>query len=238
MAVFSRVRSFWRNTVHRRAVDRDLDEELSGAHAELTEEYIRRGMDPDAASRCATIELGHTHAVAERIRDARAGASLESFLQDLRYGARLLRRSPLFTATAILSLGLGIGANTTIFSLVNALLLRELRVTEPDRLVEIGATIPTGRGKAQLSAAFSRCRRTRSQLRSKTASRNGPGASSQETSSTYSACRRESVAHCCRLTMGSARPMRARLRSSRTGCGSGRSAAIVHHSAQRCALIT
>jgi len=146
MAVFSRVRSLWRNVVHRRAVDRDLDEELSGAHAELTEGYIRQGMDVDAATRAATIELGHSHVVAERIRDARAGASLESFLQDLRYGTRLLRRSPLFAATAILSLGLGIGANTTIFSLVNALLLRELRVTEPDRLVEIGATIPTGRG--------------------------------------------------------------------------------------------
>ncbi|HSC14307.1 MAG TPA: ABC transporter permease [Gammaproteobacteria bacterium] len=132
--------------MHRRAVDRDLEEEVSGAHAELTEEHIRRGMDPDAAARAATLALGHTRVVTERVRDARAGALLDTFLQDLRYGARLLRRNPLFAATAILSFGLGVGANTTIFSLVNALLLRELRVTQPNRLVEIGATIPNGRG--------------------------------------------------------------------------------------------
>ena len=144
--MFPRVRSFWRNVAHRRAADRDLEEEVSGAHAELTEAYIRQGMDSDAASRAATIALGHTHVVTERIRDARAGAFLDTFLQDVAYGARLLRRNPLFAATAILSFGLGVGANTTIFSLVNALLLRELRVAQPDRLVEIGATIPNGRG--------------------------------------------------------------------------------------------
>ena len=146
--MFPRIRSFWRNVIHRGAADRDLEDEISGAHAELTDEYVRSGMDQDAAARAATLALGPTHVVVERIRDARTGAFLDTLLQDLRYGARLLRRNPLFAATAILSLGLGIGANTTIFSLVNALLLRELRVAQPDRLVEIGATLPSGRGTA------------------------------------------------------------------------------------------
>lgn len=142
----ARLRSFWRNVVHRRAVDRDLEDEISGAHADLADEYVRQGMKPDAARRAATLALGQTHVVTEHIRDARAGACLDRFLQDVRYGARLLRRNPLFAATAILSFGLGVGANTTIFSLVNALLLRELRVSHPEALVEIGNTIPGGRG--------------------------------------------------------------------------------------------
>jgi putative ABC transport system permease protein len=144
--MLARVCSLWRNVVHRRAADRDLEDEISGAHAELTEDYIRQGLQPEAARRAATLALGHLHVVTEHIRDARAGAFLDRFLQDVRYGTRLLRRNPLFTATAILSFGLGIGANTTIFSLVNALLLRELRVSHPEELVEIGNTIPGGRG--------------------------------------------------------------------------------------------
>ena len=144
--MFPRMRSLWRNVVHRRAADRELDEEISGAHAELTDDYIQRGLDPEAAARAATLALGQTRVVTDRIRDARAGAFLDRLVQDVRYGLRLLRRSPLFAATAILSFALGIGANTTIFSVVNALLLRELRVAQPDRLVEIGATLPAGRG--------------------------------------------------------------------------------------------
>jgi putative ABC transport system permease protein len=146
--MFPRIRSFWRNVVHRRAADRELDEEISAAHADVTEECMRQGMDEDAATRAATILLGKTSVVTERIRDERTGAFLDTCLQDVRYGFRLLRSSPVFAATAILSFALGIGANTTIFSLVNALLLRELRVAQPDQLVEIGATIPSGRGTA------------------------------------------------------------------------------------------
>jgi predicted permease len=144
--MFARLRSLWRNLVRRRAADRDLEDEIAGAHAELTDEYVRQGMEPNAARRAATLALGHSHVVTEHIRDVRAGAFLDHLLQDLRYGARMLRRNPLFTAAAVVSFGLGIGANTTIFSLVNALLLRELRVSHPEGLVEIGNTIPGGRG--------------------------------------------------------------------------------------------
>ncbi len=105
--MFHRARSFSRNMVHRRVVDRELDDELSGAHDALTEEYVRAGMDRRAAAREATLGLGHTQGVAEQIRDARAGAWLERLAQDVRYGARMLRRNPMFTATAVLSFGLG-----------------------------------------------------------------------------------------------------------------------------------
>lgn len=152
--MFPHLRSLWRNVVHRRAADRDLEDEISGAHAELTDEYVRHGMEPHAARRAATLALGHTHVVTEHMRDARAGAFLDRFLQDLRYGARMLRRNPLFAATAVLSFGLGIGANTTIFSVVNALLLRDLRVSHPEELIEIGNTIPGGRGTSYSYPAY------------------------------------------------------------------------------------
>jgi putative ABC transport system permease protein len=144
--VLSHLRSLWRNLVHRASVERDLDDELDTLHAELTAEKVRAGLAPDAARRAATIELGHVHIVKQHVRDARAGAFWAALAQDVRYGGRLLRRNPLFTVTATLSLAIGVGANTTIFSLLNAVMLREIRVEHPDRLVEIGATIPGGRG--------------------------------------------------------------------------------------------
>jgi predicted permease len=144
--MWPRLRSLWRNVVHRRRADRDLDDELSALQTLLVEEKIRAGLTPADARRAASIELGQPHIVKERVRDARAGAVLDTLLQDVRYGGRLLHRSPLFTATAVLSLGLGIGANTTIFSLVNALMLRELRVAKPRELVEFGRITQYGRG--------------------------------------------------------------------------------------------
>ena len=146
--MLSRIRSLWRNLVHRSAVDRDLDDELATLHSELTDEKMRAGLAPDAARRAATIELGHVHIVKEHVRDARAGAFWDAFVQDARYGARQLRRNPLFTATAMLSLAIGVGANTTVFSLLNALMLRDLRVANPQELVEFWRTTPNGSGTA------------------------------------------------------------------------------------------
>lgn len=144
--MLSRIRSLWRNLVHRGAVDRDLDDEMAALHAELTDEKTRAGMPPDAARRAATIELGHVHIVKQHVRDARAGAFWDTLVQDVRYGARQLGRNPLFTATAMLSLAIGVGANTTIFSLLNALMLRDLRVANPHELVEFWRTTPNGPG--------------------------------------------------------------------------------------------
>ena len=137
-----RFRSLWRNLVHRRAADRDLEEEISSAHAELTDEYVRRGMNRDEASRAATLALGHRHVVAERIRDQRAGASLDRFVQDVRYGARSLRRTPGFTAVVVLTLAIGIGATTAIFSVVDAVLINPLPYPTADRLEMLWVTNP------------------------------------------------------------------------------------------------
>jgi hypothetical protein len=143
----ARLRSLWRNLVHRNALDRDLDDELAAVHALLMEEKTRAGVPPEPARRAATtIELGYVHIVKEHVRDARADAFLQILAQDVRYGARLLRRNPLFTFTAVLSLAIGIGANTTMFSLLNALMQRELRVENPHELVEVGRITPYGRG--------------------------------------------------------------------------------------------
>jgi predicted permease len=105
-------------------------------------------MSPAAARRATNLELGHADSIVTQIRQARSGAGLESVWHDLTFGARLLKRDALFTATAVLSLGLGIGVTTTMFSLVNALLLRDLPVADPPALVEVGRITQFGRGTA------------------------------------------------------------------------------------------
>jgi predicted permease len=139
--MMARLRSLWRNLAHRDEVERDLDDEVSAMHALLVEEKIRAGMDPTAARRAATIELGHVHILKQHVRDARAGAFWDALVQDVRYGVRLLARNPLFTLTASLSLAICIGANTAMFTVANRLLFRDpAGVANPDRLVDIAPT--------------------------------------------------------------------------------------------------
>ena len=131
----------WRNTVHRTRVERDLDDELRAAFEILADEKIRAGMTPEEARRAAAIELGGLEAVKDDVRDVRAGAFLDTLARDTRYAARLLARNPLFALTAALSLAIGIGANTTIFTIANGLLFRApVGVVEPHRLVDIDRT--------------------------------------------------------------------------------------------------
>jgi len=149
----SRMKSLWRNLVHRDRVERDLDDEVRAAVDELVSEKIRAGERPEDARRAAMLEIGGVEALKERVRDVRAGALMDELLQDVRYATRLLRRNPLFALTAAISLAIGIGATTTIFTVANGLLLRATEgVSAPDGLVDIVRTEPrSGPGITQIS---------------------------------------------------------------------------------------
>ena len=134
MPLFVKVRTFFRNLLSSRPVDVDLDQELHSYLELLTQEKIREGMPPKEARRAARIELGGIEQVKEQVREVRIGDWLYSVLADCRYARRGLLRNPVFALTAVVSLSLAIGANTAIYSVVDAALLRPLPVPQPDRL--------------------------------------------------------------------------------------------------------
>jgi len=122
------------NPFQRQRRERDLDDEIRFYVETLAEEKTRAGMTPDEALRSARIQFGGIEQVKEQVRDVRPGAWLGTILQDLRYAVRGLRNHPGFALVVVLSLGIGIGANTALFSVLNAVLLRPLPVSHPEQL--------------------------------------------------------------------------------------------------------
>ena len=118
-------------------LEAQLEAELRDHVERQTADYVRSGLSEAEARRRARIELGGVEQVKEECRDARGTRLLEDLGQDLSYGVRVLRRSPAFALVAILSLALGIGANTAIYTLVDSLVLRSLPVRDPVRLVRL-----------------------------------------------------------------------------------------------------
>ncbi|MDQ3650646.1 MAG: ABC transporter permease [Acidobacteriota bacterium] len=136
--------SLWRNLFHKDDVEQELTEEVSAYLELLIETKIKEGLKPEAARRAALIELGGMEQVKESVREVRMGHHLETVWQDIRYGVRTLLKHKGFTAVAVLTLALGIGANTAIFSLINVALLKPLPYPDAEQIVSIWETTPGG----------------------------------------------------------------------------------------------
>jgi predicted permease len=142
--LIARLRALFR----RESVLRDIEEELR-VHVDMeTETNIKRGMPPDEARSAALKSFGALCRNTELSYDVRGGGWLETLWQDLRFGARMLLKQKGVTAIAVLSLALGIGANTAIFSLLDALLLKPLPVKQPQQLVAVNAAMPSQPGRS------------------------------------------------------------------------------------------
>jgi predicted permease len=141
----------WLSRLFRRSKqEAQLDSELRFHVERQTAENIAAGMNPEEARRSALAQFGGLEYIKEETRDARGTQFIESLLQDIRFALRMLRKSPGFTAVAILTLALGIGANTAIFSLIDTLFLQPLPVRDSTSLVDVYGTV-RGRTYRQLS---------------------------------------------------------------------------------------
>src|SRR5258708_3145935 len=137
MRVVASLRSVVSALFHRSRIDKEIEEELHAHIQDRANDLERSGIPRAEAERRARLEFGGSEKYKEEIREAQGTHFLETLIQDLRYGLRMLRKSPGFTAIAVLTLALGIGANPAIFTMPNGLMLRTPPVRDPGRLVEL-----------------------------------------------------------------------------------------------------
>src|SRR5450631_3220931 len=131
MRFLSRIRRLFANLLEKEKVEHQLDQELRAYVDMVTDEKIAAGVSASEARRSAMADFGGLEQVKQAVRDSRAGTILDVIGQDVRYGLRQLVRNPGFTAAVVGTLALSIGANTAIFSIVNALLLKSLPYPDP-----------------------------------------------------------------------------------------------------------
>jgi putative ABC transport system permease protein len=142
MPMWPRLTSLWRNLLRRERVEQELTEEVGAYLDLLIESKLGEGLQPAEARRQALIEIGGVEQVKERVREVRMGHRFETMWQDVRFAVRMLFKHPGFSLVAVLTLSLGVGATTAIFSVVNAVLLRPLPINEPERVVVIHNQLP------------------------------------------------------------------------------------------------
>ncbi len=140
MSLWTNLTGGLRILFRKRESEVEMDAELRDWLEAATAQRVRSGMSPLAARRSAMAEMGSIESVKEEIRATGWESAIEGFGRDVRFSVRLLKKAPFFTAVVILTLALGIGANTAIFSLIDAILLRSLPVRNPQELVEVSHT--------------------------------------------------------------------------------------------------
>jgi hypothetical protein len=138
MMLLHRVASVLRWLVHRSKAEQDLNDELEVFVDMASADPVRKGASPTEARRAALLHLGGLEQAKERVRTGRHGAWLDDVGRDAIYAGRVLRKSPAFTSVAVLTLALGIGATTAMFSLLDAVIFKSLPVKEPEELVLVG----------------------------------------------------------------------------------------------------
>ncbi len=139
MSLLSRVRIILNLFLHRRTVEADLDEEVQGFYEAMVERYMMQGLTEMEARRLARIKFGHPEKVKEQVRDTRAGSILDAPIRNLNYAIRGMSKAPVFAIVTMLTLGVGIGANATVFSIVSRFVLQH-RSVDPATLLAIHTT--------------------------------------------------------------------------------------------------